>query len=199
MILQIGGAPGGLRAMRDKSGRIRYPWLSRDRKGAVLCISTLTAASRAIMVAVIAVNAMALILESATPEELAALVDELRRHLADHGSKRRRKLHEIALPDKLYRLLVRIVNDLAEGKAVSLTAAAQEMTTQRAADFLDVSRQYLVRLLDEGKIPFHRAGTHRRIYLQDMIAFRRERDRLRHEAIGQMARDAVAAGIYDEF
>ncbi len=73
------------------------------------------------------------------------------------------------------------------------------MTSQESANFLGVSRQFLVRLLDEGKIPFHRAGTHRRVYLQDLIAFRKERDRRRHEAIGQMARDAVKDGVYDEF
>jgi excisionase family DNA binding protein len=126
-------------------------------------------------------------------------VAELRRCLGEQRSKGRRKLHEIELPDKLYRLLLRIVDDLADGKAVSLTAAAQEMTTQRAANFLGVSRQFLVRLLDEGKIPFHRAGTHRRVYFQDLILFRNERDRRRHEAIEQMARDAVKDGVYDEF
>jgi excisionase family DNA binding protein len=94
---------------------------------------------------------------------------------------------------------MKIIEDLAGGKAVSLTSAAQEMTTQQAANFLGVSRQFLVRLLDEGKIPFHRAGTHRRVYFQDLISFRKERDRRRHEAIEQMARDAVKDGIYDEF
>jgi excisionase family DNA binding protein len=94
---------------------------------------------------------------------------------------------------------VRIVNDLADGKAVSLTSGAQEMTTQQAANFLGVSRQFLVRILDEGKIPFHRAGTHRRVYLQDLISFRKERDRRRHEAIAEIARDAVKDGVYDEF
>ena len=142
---------------------------------------------------------MALIPESTGTRDLAAEVDELHRYLSHNRVKNPQKLHEIALPDKLYCLLLRIVDDLAQGKAVSVCSAAEEMTTQQAADFLDVSRQYLVRLLDEGKIPFHRTGTHRRIYLQDMIAFRRERDRLRHEAIEQMARDAVEAGIYDEF
>jgi len=128
-----------------------------------------------------------------------AAVAELRRCLSDHRGKDRGKFHEIALPDKLYRLLVRIVNDLADGKAVSLTSDAQEMTTQQAANFLGVSRQFLVRILDEGKIPFHRAGTHRRVYLQDLISFRKERDRRRHEAIATMARDAVKDGVYDEF
>jgi excisionase family DNA binding protein len=132
-------------------------------------------------------------------ETQEAAVAELRRCLTDRRGKGHGKFHEIALPDKLYRLLVKIVNDLADGKAVSLTSDAQEMTTQHAANFLGVSRQFLVRILDEGKIPFHRAGTHRRVYLRDLISFRKERDRRRHEAIETMARDAVKDGVYDEF
>ena len=133
-----------------------------------------------------------------------AEVVELRRCLASDRAKGHRGLHKIALPDKLYRLLVKIIEDLADGKAISLTSAAQEMTTQEmttqeAANFLGVSRQFLVRLLDEGKIPFHRAGTHRRVYFQDLISFRKERDQRRHEAIEQIARDAVKDGVYDEF
>jgi len=99
----------------------------------------------------------------------------------------------------LYRVLIKIVQDLSDGKAVSLTSAAQELTTQEAASFLGCSRQFLVRLLDGGQIPFHRVGTHRRVYLRDLTAFRRQRDLNRHEAIRRMARDAVADGVYDEF
>lgn len=126
-------------------------------------------------------------------------VAELLRSVGDHGAKVRNGLHHIALPNRLYRLLMKILEELADGKAVSLAVAAQEMTTQEAASFLSVSRQFLVRLLDEGKIPFHRTGTHRRVYFQDLISFRKERDRRRHAAIEQMARDAVKDGVYDEF
>jgi excisionase family DNA binding protein len=140
------------------------------------------------------------IFESASISETQqAEVAELRRCLEGDHAKDRRGLHEIALPDKLYRLLLRIIEDLADGKAVSLSSAAQEMTTQEAANFLGVSRQFLVRLLDEGKISYHRAGTHRRVYFQDLISFRNERDRRRHSAIEQMARNAVKDGVYDEF
>src|ERR1022692_1660252 len=117
------------------------------------------------------------------PDLEEAQVAELRRLLSrDSGVGERRGIHQIKLPDRLYRLLLKIVQDLAEGKAVSLTSAAQEMTTQEAASFLGVSRQFLVRLLDEGKIAFHRVGTHRRVYFQDLISFRKERDRRRHKA-----------------
>lgn len=128
-----------------------------------------------------------------------AEVEQLRQLLTTPRARGARSLHYITLPDKIYRLLVRIVDDIADGKAVSLTAAAQEMTTQQAANFLGVSRQFLVRLLDDGKIPFHRAGTHRRVYFQDLISYRNTRDRRRHEAIVEMARDAVKDGVYDEF
>jgi excisionase family DNA binding protein len=129
-----------------------------------------------------------------------AQVAELRRFLANSGRESGRSgIHQIKLPDSLYRLLLKIVQELADGKAVSLTSAAQELSSQEAASFLGVSRQFLVRLLDEGKIHFHRAGTHRRVYLQDLISFRKERDQHRHQAVEQMARDAVADGVYDEF
>jgi len=140
------------------------------------------------------------LLESTTISDAqAAEVAELRHCLEGDRARGHRGLHEIALPDKLYRLLLKIVEDLADGKAISLSSAAQEMTTQESANFLGVSRQFLVRLLDQGKIPFHRTGTHRRVYFQDLISFRKERDRRRHEAVEQMARDAVEDGMYDEF
>jgi excisionase family DNA binding protein len=124
---------------------------------------------------------------------------ELRRRLAEPAGKTRPKVHEIALSDRDYRLLRKILNDLANGKLVSLTDASPEITTQQAASLLGVSRQFLVRLLDEGKIPFHRAGTHRRVYLSDLTSFRNDRDRRRHSAISQMAQQAVKDGLYDEF
>lgn len=134
----------------------------------------------------------------AEPDE--AQIAVLRQCLARSGGvSGRHGLHQIKLPENLYRLLLKIVQDLADGKAVSCTAAAQEMTTQEAASFLGVSRQFLVRLLDEGKIAFHRVGTHRRVYLQNLITFRKERDRRRQHAIEQMAKEAVKDGIYDQF
>jgi excisionase family DNA binding protein len=145
---------------------------------------------------------------------------------SEKGDSRRAGIHEIKLPHSLYRLLMKILQDLADGKVISLAAATRELTTQEAANFLGVSRQFLVRLLDQGKIAFHRVGTHRRIYLRaqrvrrappvesgtdprrapfcassskDLTTFREERDLRRHEAIEQMAREAVADGVYDDF
>jgi excisionase family DNA binding protein len=82
----------------------------------------------------------------------------------------------IPLPRPLYAILSRIVSELATGQTVSVIPVRQELTTQKAAALLGVSRQFLVRLLDEGKIPFHRSGTHRRIYSHDLLAFKQQRD-----------------------
>jgi excisionase family DNA binding protein len=71
------------------------------------------------------------------------------------------------------------------------------MTTQSAADLLGVSRQYVVQLLEEGKIPFHKVGTHRRVSMKDVLEFRRKRDASRKRMLGEIAREAVEDGTYD--
>jgi excisionase family DNA binding protein len=73
----------------------------------------------------------------------------------------------------------------------------QQLTTQRAANILGVSRPFLVRLVENGDIPFHMVGSHRRIYLRDLLDYQRRRDAARHEAIDDMARTEMEAGTYD--
>lgn len=103
----------------------------------------------------------------------------------------------IELPDAVYDLLLRILEGMQEGKAISIVPVMQDLTTQQAAGLLGVSRPFLVKLLESGKLPFHMTGTHRRIYLKDLIAFKERRDRERHEALDRMAKEAERAGLYD--
>ena len=103
------------------------------------------------------------------------------------------------LPKPVYDLLRQVLARMQEGKSVSLVPLTEELTTQKAAEILGVSRQYLVRLLEERRIPFHRAGTHRRVYLTDLMAYKRERDASRLAGIRAMAQEAVDAGEYDTF
>lgn len=104
-----------------------------------------------------------------------------------------------SIPSPVRDVLVRILTHMEEGQAITIIPASHELTSQDAADLLGVSRQYMVRLLEGGKLPFHRAGTHRRVYLQDLMAYKKERDRQRREALDQIAREEVEAGTYDVF
>lgn len=103
----------------------------------------------------------------------------------------------IPLPEPVYRVILQAVRLLEKGEGVMILPSTQELTTQSAANFLGVSRQYLVQLLEEGKIPFHKVGTHRRVSLKDIAAFRRQRDARRRKMLDEIAREAVADGIYD--
>ncbi len=83
------------------------------------------------------------------------------------------------------------------GEGVSIVLADDELTTQQAADILNVSRPYLVRLVDAGTILSHRVGTHRRIRREDLERYRLERDVRRRAALRTMVNDAEEAGLYD--
>ncbi|MBV9748409.1 MAG: helix-turn-helix domain-containing protein [Acetobacteraceae bacterium] len=76
------------------------------------------------------------------------------------------------LPATAVRLLTDVLAYLAEGRTVLIMPEEAELTTQQAADMLNVSRPYLVKMLAEGKLPYHKAGTHRRVLLRDLQAYR---------------------------
>jgi excisionase family DNA binding protein len=94
-------------------------------------------------------------------------------------------------------LLDEILKNMQAGKAVSIVPEHQELTTQRAANVLGVSRPFLVRLLEEDKLPFHMVGSHRRVYLKDVLAYKAKRDKERHASIVRMARMEKKDGTYD--
>jgi excisionase family DNA binding protein len=103
----------------------------------------------------------------------------------------------LELPDSVYQLLKDIVRNMQLGRAVVLVPENQQLTTQRAADVLGVSRPHLIKLLESGELPYHKVGSHRRIYLKDVIAYQKRRDAERKAALNRMAREAFEAGLYD--
>jgi len=103
----------------------------------------------------------------------------------------------VTIPASVRALLAEIARNMEAGKAVSVVAEHHELTTQRAANLLGVSRPFLVRILDGGSLAFHMVGSHRRVYLSDLLEYKATRDRARHEAIRSLAREDVAAGTYD--
>ena len=104
----------------------------------------------------------------------------------------------IPIPESVYKVFLQILGYMSQGKAVSVAPVMQELTTQRAANLLGVSRPFLVRLLDEGKIEFHRTGTHRRVYRKDVMEFRNKRDAERRIALDALAAADVQDGTYDQ-
>lgn len=72
------------------------------------------------------------------------------------------------------------------------------MTTQQAADLLNVSRQYLVRLLDDGKLPYDRTGKHRRLKMEDVLAYKKQRDLERDNKLDEIAKLTEELGGYGE-
>ena len=104
----------------------------------------------------------------------------------------------VAIPASLQRVLIEAARQLAEGNGVAVMPVTAEVTTQQAADVLNVSRPFVIGLLDKGDIPFHKLGTHRRIHLRDVLAYKRRRDASRRAVIDRLAAEAQELGIYEE-
>jgi excisionase family DNA binding protein len=105
----------------------------------------------------------------------------------------------VQIPDSVRRAFLMVLVQMQKGNGVAVIPVGRELTTKEAADMLGVSRQYFVRLLDRGDLPFHMIGTHRRISLTDLLRYRARRDQERHSAINRIARQGVEEGIYNTF
>ena len=105
---------------------------------------------------------------------------------------------EIPIPESVYQILHQAVHALALGKVISVVIQDRELTTQKAADILKVSRPYLIKLLDQGEIPCIRVGTHRRVRFDDLMKYKEERDTKRREGIKQFTQFLEAEGFYDD-
>lgn len=97
---------------------------------------------------------------------------------------------QITIPVSALRLLMNILAQMAKGNAVTLIPIHKELTTQEAADMLNVSRPYLVELLEKGKIPFRKVGTRRRIYVNDLLHYKEKIDKARLKALEELAAQA---------
>lgn len=94
------------------------------------------------------------------------------------------------LPEELRDLLLRGVHEMRRGNRVSLLSFGRLLTTQQAAELLGMSRPYLIKLLERGDIPYEMVGTHRRIGLEDVLRYRRERSERRRAALRELLQDA---------
>jgi excisionase family DNA binding protein len=131
---------------------------------------------------------------------LSRAIDEMRQ-----SSKRRAprcrlvgpKGEEIPVPESVFFVLERVAEVMAGGDSVTVVPVGRELTTQQAAELLNVSRQYLVRLLDEGRIPFGRTGKHRRVRIDALLEFKEKRDKDRRAGLRELSRMTEEFGGYD--
>jgi excisionase family DNA binding protein len=101
------------------------------------------------------------------------------------------------LPRSLYVIIRDAVRQLMHGNGVSILPVMAELTTQQAAEQLNVSRPFLIKLLERHEMPFHHVGTHRRIYLRDLLAYKSRRDAAAKRAVDDLARESQELGIYN--
>lgn len=125
----------------------------------------------------------------ASSSRLATLVRDRSHPLSLHVAGERGD-DTVELPAPAAELLVEILENMAAGSAVAVLRNDAELTTQQAADFLNVSRPFLVDLLEAGAVPFHKVGTHRRVRFDDLLAYKRTTDDARRKALDELAADA---------
>ncbi len=145
--------------------------------------------------------------ETVAPTEAdAQLARESSRRLATHQLGRQSSVRiqlvdagaeaePVAVPASALRLFLHLLEEMSQGNAVTLIPSHAELTTQQAADLLNVSRPYVVKLLEEGKIPFRTVGKYRRVRFDDLMAFKRKDDEARAKVLDQLTAEAQELGM----
>ena len=103
----------------------------------------------------------------------------------------------IELPKQVYDYLRYVVDTLTTGQAIILSADKEAFTTQAAANYLGMSRQYFVTLLERGEIPFHKVGAHRRVYFKDLLDYENRRNFSRRAGLDNLFSKVKSAGLDD--
>jgi len=117
--------------------------------------------------------------------------ESVRIRLVDEGGE----TEAVSVPASAVRLFLHLLTEMADGNAVSLIPTHAELTTQQAADLLNVSRPYVVKLLDEGEIPSRNVGKYRRVRFDDLMAYKRKDDEARSKVLDQLTAEAQELGL----
>ncbi|WP_409339927.1 helix-turn-helix domain-containing protein, partial [Nostoc edaphicum] len=136
-----------------------------------------------------------------SPQLEAQSIKELERILSVQGSQAKlvgANGEQIIIPDSIYQVLLQIVHAMASGKAISIIPQQQELTTQQASELLNVSRPYLIKLLEQGDIHYIKVGSHRRVRFDDLMKYKQQRDIKRREGLKELTQFMQDEGFYDE-
>ncbi len=96
----------------------------------------------------------------------------------------------VTIPLKALKLLKSIISNMAQGKSIALMATDAEITTQQAAEILNVSRPHVIKLLEKGEIPYKKVGSHRRILLKDILEYESGLKIKRRKKLNSLAKEA---------
>src|ERR1700689_1768172 len=96
------------------------------------------------------------------------------------------------LPNNVYSFLLRLLADLRAGHSVTILQSKHELTTVEASKILGVSRQFLIKVVEKGEIPYHLVGTHRRMFVRDVLAYKSKRDAVRRKTLDDLAKGEFA-------
>jgi len=104
---------------------------------------------------------------------------------------------EFSIPESAYPVLHQVIQIIASGETVSVIPQKREVTTQEAAELLNVPRPYLIKLLEEGKIPYTKVGLHQYIRYEDVMAYKKQRDTQRREGLRELTQFLQDEGFYE--
>jgi len=124
-------------------------------------------------------------------DQLADLVNRGRPALVDGQG------HRMELPQPIFEMLLHVVQQMQQHRAIVMLPEDETFTTQAAANFLGMSRQHFVGLLESNEIPYHRVGSHRRVYFKDLRNYQRRRDHARRAGMDDLFKKVKEAGVYD--
>lgn len=97
---------------------------------------------------------------------------------------------EITFSGEVFRLIIEVLKTVSKGQPVTILPLQAELSTQEAADLLNVSRPYLVKLLDEGTIPSRKVGVYRRVLATDVLQYKQQNEVARHQALDELIKQA---------
>jgi excisionase family DNA binding protein len=110
-------------------------------------------------------------------------------------AKNKKENVAVTVPKEAFDLFLEILGHLANGTAVSIVPVHAELTTQQAADMLNVSRPFLVKLLESGAIPHRKVGAHRRVLMSDLMSYKQAEDEKRKSVLDELSAEAQRHGL----